>query len=41
VYLLPIEISGTYAFFIGVGELITAIGLLLEAFDVIKPLKMR
>jgi hypothetical protein len=38
---LPIEIRGTFAFFAGIGMLITAVGLLLEAFDIIKPLKMR
>jgi hypothetical protein len=38
---LPIEIRGTFAFFAGIGMLITAVGLLLEAFDVIKPLKMK
>jgi hypothetical protein len=38
---LPIEIRGTFEFFAGIGMLITAVGLLLEAFDVIKPLKMK
>jgi len=41
VMLLPVEISGTFQFFAGIGMLITAIGLLLEAFDVIKPIKVK
>jgi hypothetical protein len=35
------EISGTFQFFAGIGMIITAIGLLLEAFDVIKPIKVK
>jgi hypothetical protein len=41
VMFLPIEIRGTFGFFTGIGMIITAVGLLLEAFDVIKPIKMR
>jgi hypothetical protein len=40
-FFLPTEISGTVAAFLGIGMLITAVGLLLEAFDIIKPIKYR